>query len=89
MDIVWKTASEIPVSLHDMRVCKILSVGDDLKFCFEYGYILLGEPAQQVDGDMQPWRLLSGRRYWHRHCCVSCQPHSSWPLGSRSRLLKT
>lgn len=52
MDIVFKHASEIPVSLHDMRVCKIQPVGDDLKFSFEYGYILLGEPAQQVDGDM-------------------------------------
>lgn len=52
MDIVFKHASDIPVSLHDMRVCKIEPVGDDLKFCFEYGYILLKEPFQQVDGDM-------------------------------------
>lgn len=52
MDIVFKHTSGIPVSLHDMRVCKILPVGDDLKFCFEYGYILLGEPVKQVDGDI-------------------------------------
>ena len=52
MDIIYKHASGIPVSLHDMRVCKIEPVGSDLKFCFEYGYILLGEPIRQVEGEM-------------------------------------
>ena len=52
MRTVCKPGHPVPYSLHDMRVCKIQPVGDDLKFCFEYGYILLGEPSRQVDGDM-------------------------------------
>ena len=52
MNVVFHFQPAMPYSLHDMRVNRMEWTGDDLRFCFEYGYIELKGENRQVDGDL-------------------------------------
>lgn len=52
MITLYKYKSDIPYSLHDMRICKIESIGNSLKLYFENGYESCKEPYQQVNGNI-------------------------------------
>lgn len=42
----------MPYSLHDMRVNRIERTGEDLRFCFETGYVELKGENRQVSGNL-------------------------------------
>jgi len=48
----YKYKSDIPYSLHDMRICNIENIGESLKFYFENGYESCTEPYEQVNGNI-------------------------------------
>lgn len=52
MITLYKYKSDIPYSLHDMRICKIENIGESLKIHFENGYESCTEPYQQVNGNI-------------------------------------
>lgn len=50
MITIYKYKADYPYSLHDMRVSKIESIGENVKLSFENGYETMTEPYKQVDG---------------------------------------
>lgn len=52
MKTEYKYNPPIPYSLHDMRVKRIALQKEAIKFEFEYGYVKLVEPYDQVDGSI-------------------------------------
>lgn len=53
MDVKYKFQSNIPYSLHDMRVCGIEKEGEkSLRLNFENGYVESWEPFKQVNGSV-------------------------------------
>ena len=52
MITLYKYKSDIPYSLHDMRICKIESIDKLLKLYFEDGYFSCSKPYQHVKGNV-------------------------------------
>ena len=52
MITLYKYKSDVPYSLHDMRICKIESIDKSLKLYFENGYVSCTEPYKQVNGNI-------------------------------------
>ena len=52
MKTEYKHNPPIPYSLHDMLVKRITLQKESIKFEFEYGYVKLVEPYNQVDGSI-------------------------------------
>ncbi|NLV89440.1 MAG: hypothetical protein GX021_08785 [Tissierellia bacterium] len=52
MKTEYKHNPPIPYSLHDMRVKRITLQKETIKLEFEYGYVKLVEPFDQVDGSI-------------------------------------
>src|SRR5690625_3492292 len=52
MKTEYKHNTPVPYSLHDMRVKRITLQKETIKLEFEYGYVKLVEPFDQVDGSI-------------------------------------
>lgn len=52
MITLYKYKSDIPYSLHDMRICKIECLNNLIKLYFEDGYVECTEPYLHVNGNI-------------------------------------
>lgn len=52
MNVIYHFQPTAPYSLHDMRVNRIERTGENLRFCFETGYVELKGENRQVSGDL-------------------------------------